>query len=235
AGDRQFLSLEFLPGGTLKAKLRQSAATLSFENVLKYGQQAAEGLAHAHARGIIHRDVKTSNLMLTEAGDVKLTDFGIAKLTGTSLNTAPGGLIGTIPYMSPEQALGLEVDERSDVFSLGVVLFELATGRLPFEAPNDAALLTRITSTRPPRLTEVRADGPNKLERIVERALKKRVESRYASVEELLADLREFETHSRGQTRSSTRNQPPTLTAPPKRKWVAGLLGAVIAATLLST
>ena len=96
AGDRQFLSLEFLPGGTLKAKLRQSAATLSFENVLKYGQQAAEGLAHAHARGIIHRDVKTSNLMLTEQGDVKLTDFGIAKLTGSSLNTSPGGLIGTI-------------------------------------------------------------------------------------------------------------------------------------------
>ena len=230
AGDRQFLSLEFLPGGTLKAKLQQSAAALSFENVLKYGQQAAEGLAHAHARGIIHRDVKTSNLMLTEEGELKLTDFGIAKLTGSSLSTTPGGLIGTIPYMSPEQALGLEVDERSDIFSLGVVLFELATGRLPFEAPNDAALLTRITSTHPPRLTAVRTDAPTELERIVERALKKRLESRYASVEELLTDLRELKTRSPGATRSSTRNQLPTPTARRKPKWVVGLVGVMIAA-----
>src|SRR5216684_3431750 len=127
-GEQHFLVLEYLPGGTLKAKLQQtysSGAVLSIEDVLKYAQQTAEGLAHAHARGIIHRDVKTSNLMLTKEGDVKITDFGVAKLSGSSLATVPGSLLGTIAYMSPEQALGTVVDARSDAFSFGVALFEL--------------------------------------------------------------------------------------------------------------
>src|SRR6266849_2383773 len=164
-GEQHFLVLEYLPGGTLKAKLQQtysSGAVLSIEDVLKYARQTAEGLAHAHARGIVHRDVKTSNLMLTKEGDVKITDFGVAKLSGSSLATVPGSLMGTIAYMSPEQVLGMGVDVRTDQFSFGVVLFELITGRLPFEAGNDAALLTKVANARVPELKTFRAEVPPK-------------------------------------------------------------------------
>ena len=233
AGDRQFLSMEFLPGGTLKAELeriKNGGTTLSLDEVLKYAQQTAEGLAHAHAHGIIHRDVKPSNLMLTEAGDVKITDFGVAKLTGSSLKTLPGGLVGTIAYMSPEQALGMEVDARSDLFSFGVVLFELLAGRLPFQGPSDAAMLTQITNARIPRLGEVRADAPRELEQIVDRALKKRLEDRYATTEELLADLRLFRGGPASQTRLSTRYQSPAIATRRKPKWAVALLGTLVVA-----
>ncbi len=225
-GERQFLVLEYLPGGTLKAKLQQArnlSTSLSTEDILKYAQQTAEGLAHAHARGIIHRDVKTSNLMLTEEGDVKVTDFGVAKLTGSSLRTLPGSLMGTIAYMSPEQVLGMEVDARSDAFSFGVALFELISGRLPFEAPNDAALLTKIANARVPQLREFRPDVPPELERIVGRALKKRREERYATMGEVLADIRAVREGRPTQTRLGTRNQVPGLLSPRKPRWFISL------------
>src|SRR5262245_46735704 len=192
AGEQQFLVLEYLPGGTLKAKLQQaygSGGSLAIDDIFKYARQTAEGLAHAHSRGIVHRDVKTSNLMLTEEGNVKITDFGVAKLSGSRLATIPGSLMGTIAYMSPEQALGMDVDSRSDVFSFGVCLFELITGRLPFEAPNDAALITKVASARAPELKDSRSDVPAGLELVVQRAMKKRVEDRYQKMDEVLADL----------------------------------------------
>ncbi len=239
-GERQFLVLEYLPGGTLKAKLQQarnSGTSLSTEDILKYAQQTAEGLAHAHARGIIHRDVKTSNLMLTEEGDVKVTDFGLAKLTGSSLRTLPGSLMGTIAYMSPEQVLGMEVDARSDAFSFGVSLFELISGRLPFEAPNDAALLTTIANARVPPLREFRPDVPPELERIVGRTLKKRREERYASMGEVLADIRALREGRPTQTRLRTRNQVSGVASPRRRRWFISLivaaLGALIVAAVL--
>src|SRR5260370_17916212 len=248
-GERQFLVLEYLPGGTLKAKLQQARTldtSLSTHNILKYAQQTAEGLSHAHARGIIHRDVKTSNLMLTEDGDVKVTDFGVAKLTGSSLRTLPGSLVGTIAYMSPEQVLGMEVDARSDAFSFGVALFELISGRLPFEAPNDAALLTKIANARVPQLREFRPDVPPELERIVGRALKKRREERYPSMGEVLVDILALREGRPTQTRLGTRNQVPRVLSPrtpiSRRAFLGGrwfvslivaTLGALIAAVVL--
>jgi len=235
AGEQQFLVLEYLPGGTLKAKLQQtcsSGAVLSIEDVLKYAQQTAEGLAHAHARGIVHRDVKTSNLMLTEEGDVKITDFGVAKLTGSSLRTIPGSLLGTIAYMSPEQALGVEVDARSDAFSFGVVLFELITGHLPFEAPNDAALLTKVANARAPELKAFRADVPPGLEQIVGKALKKRLEERYGTMGELLADIRALREGHSTQTRPPTRSEIPAVARPQSAKWVVGVVAAIMVAVL---
>ena len=242
AGEQQFLVLEYLPGGTLKAKLQRTysaGAPLPIGDVLKYAQQTAEGLAHAHAKGIIHRDVKTSNLMLTEGGDAKITDFGVAKLSGSSLKTIPGSLLGTIAYMSPEQALGVEVDARSDVFSFGVVLFELISGRLPFEAPNDAALLTRVVNARAPELKTLRADAPEALERIVGRALKKRLEDRYATMGELVADIREVRAHLSTPTRSSTRHEMQQPVVRPKRHerrtgaWTAISLAVLTGAIVL--
>ena len=218
-GEQQFLVLEYLAGGTLKAKLQQtysSGAVLSIEDVLKYARQTAEGLAHAHSRGIVHRDVKTSNLMLTAEGDVKVTDFGVAKLSGSSIATVPGSLMGTIAYMSPEQVLGTDVDARSDVFSFGVSLFELITGRLPFEAPNDAALITRVASARAPELKEFRSGVPANLELVVQTALKKRVEERYQTMDDLLSDLQvpSLPILEQTQTRARITAKKPVVPAP---------------------
>jgi serine/threonine-protein kinase len=235
AGERQFLSLELIPGGTLKAKLQQTysaGAVLSMDDVFKYAQQTAEGLAHAHARGIIHRDVKTSNLMLTEEGNVKITDFGVAKLAGSSLSTIPGSLLGTIAYMSPEQAMGVDVDARSDLFSFGVVLFELITGRLPFEAPNDAALLTKVANARAPELKAFRPDVPPELEQIVGKALKKRLEERYGTMADLLADIRAARALRSDQTRQTTRNELRAAVAPERIRWRTGVATFLAAAVL---
>jgi len=152
SGDQQFLVLEYLPGGTLKAKLQKtygSGGVLSIDDVLRYARQTAEGLAHAHSRGIVHRDVKTSNLMLSEEGDVKITDFGVAKLSGSSLATVPGSLMGTIAYMSPEQVLGMDVDTRSDVFSFGDVLFEMLSGKGAFAGESTTEILAAVLKGEP--------------------------------------------------------------------------------------
>ena len=236
-GEQHFLVLEYLPGGTLKAKLQQtysSGAVLSIEDVLKYARQTAEGLAHAHARGIVHRDVKTSNLMLTKEGDVKITDFGVAKLSGSSLATVPGSLMGTIAYMSPEQVLGMGVDTRSDVFSFGVLLFELLAGRLPFEAPNDAALITKVASARAPELKVFRHDVPDELELVVQTALKKRVEERYQRMEDLLTDLQAPTPRNLLRTQTRLRTIRTAVGSPPSRRLRVVAASVLLFAALLA-
>jgi serine/threonine protein kinase len=161
-GDQTFLSLEYVTGGTLKHRIEEAAAEgrmLPWHEILKIARRTGEGLAHAHRRGIVHRDVKTANILLCEDGTPKLTDFGLAKLADHVRNTRSGALLGTVAYMSPEQAQGMEVDQRSDIFSFGVVLFEMATGRLPFEAPNDFALLSEIVHTPAPSICKYRPDA----------------------------------------------------------------------------
>jgi len=205
-GNGKFLVLEYLAGGTLKARLEaihRRGEQLSIEELLEYAKQAAEGLAHAHRHGIIHRDLKTSNLMLTEEGQLKITDFGIAKLSRFSPSTAPGRLIGTPRYMSPEQAQGQEVDARSDLFSFGVVLFELTTGRLPFEAETESALLLKIASLSAPALSAFRAAAPPQLERIVANLMMKKPSARYQSAEDVLLDLKSLQTGLRDHTKTS--------------------------------
>ncbi len=235
-GEHQFLVLEYLPGGTLKAKIQQAycaGRTLSIDEIFKFAQQTAEGLAHAHSRGIVHRDVKTSNLMLTEEGDVKITDFGVAKLSGSSLATVSGTLMGTIAYMSPEQALGMDVDSRSDVFSFGVSLFELITGRLPFEAPNDAALITKVASTRAPELKSIRHDVPANLQLVVQTALKKRAEERYQKMDEVLADLEAPAHRKFPLTQTRLRSiKAPVGSTPKFWRWVAAVSVVSLAALL---
>jgi serine/threonine-protein kinase len=235
-GQQRFLVLEYLSGGTLKARLdpaQQGGQLLPIDSVVEYGLQVAEGLAHAHRRGIVHRDIKASNLLLTDEGRVKITDFGVAKLSRASGRTTPGSLIGTIRYMSPEQAQGMEADARSDIFSFGVVLFELASARLPFEAENDAALLVKIVSSPAPPLRAVRPDVPEALERIVSRALMKRPEGRYQSATEIADELRRLRdsppqpTLSEATRRSSTISEP--ASARRRAIPIAGVLFAFLA------
>src|SRR5262249_17802448 len=156
-------------------------------------------------------------------------DFGVAKLAGSSLSTVSGSLMGTISYMSPEQAMGSDVDARTDQFSFGVVLFELITGRLPFEAGNDAALLTKVANARVPELKAFRPDVPDRLEQIVEKALKKRREDRYLTMAELLPDVRAASRADFDSTLERTRRPVPSVT-PSRRRWRLRIAVAIAAA-----
>jgi serine/threonine-protein kinase len=203
AGGERFLVLEYLPGGTLKAKLR--AQSLSIPEVLRYGQHLAEALAHAHRRGIVHRDVKSDNAMFTAEGILKLTDFGLAKLAGAADLTQTGYTVGTAAYMSPEQAQGAGVDHRSDIFSFGIVLYEMAAGQLPFRGEHAVGLLYEIVHTATPSLLQRRPDAPVGLEDLLLRVLEKDREHRYQSMEDVARDLRELEAG--GKTSSSFRTR----------------------------
>ncbi len=199
ANGQKFLVLEYIPGGTVKAKLKQLKSEdreFSLAEVLDYGIQAAAALAHAHRRQIIHRDVKTDNLMLTDEGKLKLTDFGLAKLRGSVHVTKTGTMVGTAAYMSPEQIQGGEVDARSDIFSFGVVLFEMLTGRLPFRGEHEAAMMYSITNEEPLSLSSLRKDVPERLDRIILRALEKDVNRRYQDVLTIVGLLKEVSTVS---------------------------------------
>jgi tetratricopeptide (TPR) repeat protein len=193
AGGHCFLALEYLPGGTLKTALDQLAAAgqqLSVEQGLEYALQLTEAVAHAHSHGVIHRDIKSANALFTETGAVKLTDFGLAKLARGSNVTQSGSVMGTPAAMSPEQAQGQETDERSDVFSLGVIMFELFSGELPFRGENSLAVLHQIVNVTAPLLGQRRSGIPVALERIVAKALERDREERYQSAANLAADLR---------------------------------------------
>lgn len=190
---QSFLVLEYLGGGTLKAKVKALKADnrqLPVRDILEYGIQIAEALAHAHRHHIIHRDVKTDNVMLTEEGKVKLTDFGLAKLKGSAQITRDGSTLGTVAYMAPEQIRGEETDERSDLFALGVVLYELTTTHTPFRGEHEAALTYSIVNESPIPLRSLRPDAPLELERIINRCLDKNPGERYQHAEEIVAALK---------------------------------------------
>ena len=193
-GRQKFLVLEYIPGGTLKSKLKQLKSEdreFALSEALEYGIQAAEALAHAHRHQIVHRDVKTDNLMLTEEGRVKLTDFGLAKLRGSLQVTKTGTTVGTAAYMSPEQIRGEEIDQRSDIFSFGVMLYELLTSRLPFRGEFETALNYSILNEDPPSVKSLRKDCPQALERIIDRCLEKERTKRYQNAEEVVDALKE--------------------------------------------
>jgi len=231
--NRRFLVLEYLAGGTLKARLdsvTEEGKRLPIDEVLSYATQTAEGIAHAHRRGIIHRDIKTSNLMLTEEGRVKITDFGVAKLSRFSGGTTPGSLIGTVRYMSPEQAEGREVDARSDIFSFGVVLFELITGRMPFEAETQQALLVKIATLQAPALGAFRPNVPAELERIVAKMMMKKPSARYQSVDDVIVNLESLHASALGHTLTKTsRSARSTILNAPRSTKISVAVAAIIA------
>ena len=186
---RLYLAMELVEGQSLKSLIELSEP-LSIKKVLEIAIQICEGLSAAHEKGVVHRDIKSDNIMVTPKGLVKIMDFGLAKVKGSTKLTKVGSTIGTAAYMSPEQARGEEVDRRSDIFSLGVVMYELFTGKLPFRGEHQAALMYSLVNEDPQPVARFNENVSPEIERIIYKALAKDVEDRYQSTEDLLADLR---------------------------------------------
>jgi non-specific serine/threonine protein kinase len=184
-----FISMAYVEGKSIKELLKAKAFSLN--EILDIGIQICEGLATAHEKGIVHRDIKSDNIMLTPRGQVKIMDFGLAKLKGVSKVTKTGSTLGTVAYMSPEQARGEEVDARTDIWSLGVVMYEMLTGGLPFKSEYEQALVYSILHEEPQSVLSLRADTPLQLERVIRRALEKDKSKRYQRVQEIIADLKQ--------------------------------------------
>jgi eukaryotic-like serine/threonine-protein kinase len=236
AGESTFLVLEHLPGGSLREKLlevRARGEMLPLHVAIDWTIQIAEGLAHAHRHGIVHRDVKPSNVLFAEEGSLKIADFGLAKVaSGENAGLTEAGIaIGTPPCMSPEQARGEFVDERSDIFSLGIILFELIAGQPPFVGANAMAQLHEIVYAAAPSLNRLRGDVPGFMQAIVSKSLEKAPESRYQSMSDLVAALRapDCPRDSVLLRDQSTTTMPPPTAARLARRWKAAL-GAVLLA-----
>src|ERR1700752_26938 len=237
---RHFIATEYIDGLTLRHKT--AVGKLEIREILDIAVQVASALEEAHSAGIIHRDIKPDNIMVRKNGYVKVLDFGLAKLTESSLERSPadaeaatrvmvqtdaGVVMGTSHYMSPEQARGKPVDARSDIWSLGVVIYELIAGRLPFEGETPTDVIVAITQKEPAPMPRFAPDVPAELDWIVNKALRKDREERYQTIKELLTDLRrvkqrlEFETELERSvgpdsvTRSKISN--PALTTTPER------------------
>jgi TolB-like protein/tetratricopeptide (TPR) repeat protein len=185
---RMFISMAFVEGETLKARLDRGL--LKIDEAIGLGLQVAEGLKEAHKKGIIHRDIKSANIMVTEKGQAKIMDFGLARVRGGTLLTKEGMTLGTVAYMSPEQARGEAVDHRSDVWSLGVVFYEMLSGQLPFKGEHDQAVIYSILKESPPPIAISRPEVPPSIEHVVGKALEKNPDQRYQSIEEFIDDLR---------------------------------------------
>jgi serine/threonine protein kinase len=200
-GGTSFIAMEYIEGQTLAAGI--SGRPLEVGEIVEITIQVADALGEAQSKGVTHRDIKPSNIMLTARGQVKVLDFGLAKITrpewqavssdlSTASRTETGLVIGTAPYMSPEQALGQEVDHRSDIFSLGVLMYEMTAGCRPFTGASATEIIDRILHAQPERLVRYNEHAPAELERIVNRCLEKERERRYQSAGELLQDLRKL-------------------------------------------
>ena len=200
---QSFIAMELLEGQNLDQKLMSGAMAVG--PLLDIAIQLADALDAAHAKGIIHRDIKPANIFLTPRGQVKVLDFGLAKLTRPDLQmstigatqdspsphlTSPGATVGTIAYMSPEQARGEELDTRSDLFSLGTVIYQMATGRLPFAGATSAVVFHAILELDPVSLLQLNATLPSKLQEIIEKLLEKDRDLRYQSAADLRGDLK---------------------------------------------
>lgn len=183
-----FIVMAYYDGETLKKKVARGQ--LAVEETIDIALQVAQGLAKAHEHGMIHRDIKPANIMVTSDGVVKVVDFGLAKLAGQAQLTKIGSTLGTAAYMSPEQTYGEDVDGRADVWSLGVVLYEMITGLLPFKGEYEQAVIYSILNETPKPIASLHAHVPKELENVIDKCLAKNAAERYQHMAELLADLR---------------------------------------------
>jgi serine/threonine protein kinase len=188
ADDEIFLVMEYVTGKNLKDHI--DSKPLSIEETVNIAMQIAEGLHSAHKNDIVHRDVKSANIMSTERGQIKIMDFGLAKFRGSGELTKIGTTVGTAAYMSPEQARGEEVDQRTDIWALGVILYEMTTGQTPFKGNYDQAIFYSILNEKQEPVTGLRTGIPKELERIINKVLEKDPECRYQNMADILVDLK---------------------------------------------
>jgi non-specific serine/threonine protein kinase len=221
---QMFIVMEYCEGRTLKQIIEKD--TLSIKKVLDIGIQVCEGLTAAHKKEIVHRDIKSDNIMVTKDGQVKIMDFGLAKLKGATKLTKTRSTLGTLAYMSPEQAQGEEVDQRSDIFSFGVVLYELLTGKLPFGGEHQAAIIYSIINEEPQAVARYNNKVSPDLERMITKALTKDKEERYQHIDDLLADLRR-EKKSLEYVKTGVTTKPAEPPKVVKRKTVPLLIGVL--------
>jgi len=223
--DQPFISMAYIEGENLN-QLTESGP-LGLDDALRYTSQVARGLEEAHANGVVHRDIKCANIVVSNKGHAIIMDFGLAKLQGQTKLTHSGTTAGTVSYMSPEQARGKEVDHRSDIWSLGVVLYHIMTGRYPFEGEHPSAVMYAIINEPHMPLTAARADLPAELERIVDKALAKDLNKRYQSASEMIADLKAARKRLSGATTEVVIRRRLKRRVP-GRPWVLGGIAAGI-------
>ncbi len=244
--DQTFIAMAYVDGGSLKDRIE--AGPLKLDDAVELAIQIAEGLQKAHEKGVIHRDIKPANIMVSTEGKAKIMDFGLAKSSSGTLLTRDGTTLGTVAYMSPEQARGAEVDGRSDIWSLGALLYEMVAGQRAFKGAYEPAVVYSILNQVQEPLTALRTGVPMELERIVNKCLAKEVAERYQTALDLVADLRHLK---RAMTEAGTQSWPgvpprpgvpsqPEVQSKPDRKsigpwlWVFAVVAVVILAVALT-